>query len=413
MNINSGVTVEPLTVALGEEFKVSFSLKEYQGGSKSLEFVQVWIQDGDGNDLYMAAEWSNQVFSPGQQRDYSTTTYLDQNVNREPGSYHAIVRGKIAEDQAGAFNFQTIDSGDNPSQFTVLEGQENIEGPKPTPQGLIDISKGVEVRPGAPLLGNEFDILFSLKEYTGYSKEIESIILMVLDDGGNCLYTVKKWENVSFFPLQERVFSATTYIDSQKGRKQGEYQVIVVGSVKGGELFEFGIIDSYNGVNPKRFNVLGLPISAIIEPIMHGIADKVINNAQKNIGKTSGSTIWDGQTKNGTWADSQWTYCSRFVRMCFGEWSGQNRATAYDAYLHFKALGLIQHSQATPPRGAVIFYGQHKENGYAGHVGVGLGNKQMLSVTSKKNGVNDTPIFNYFKANYLGYVSAGQYKDNW
>ena len=145
-------------------FSLSFTLKEYQGSSKTFEYIQIWIQDGNGNDLYMAKEWSSQSFSAFQQRSYSTTSFLDPNYGRLPGNYRAVVRGLIPNDPTGPFNFGTIENGVNPKGFTAT-----------APAGRVDVSSGVAVAPSTVTVGQNFTVSFSLKEYQGGTKSFSYI----------------------------------------------------------------------------------------------------------------------------------------------------------------------------------------------------------------------------------------------
>uniref|UniRef100_UPI004056383A CARDB domain-containing protein n=1 Tax=Candidatus Electronema sp. TaxID=2698783 RepID=UPI004056383A len=134
VDLNSGVTVSPAPVTVGKNFTVSFALKEYRGESKTFEYVQLWIQDGSGNDLYDAAIWNNVSFSSLQQKNFSATTFLDPAYGRKPGSYRAIVRGKIAGDVP--FNFGIISGSGavNPRNFSAVPiiAQGPMSGPPGT-----------------------------------------------------------------------------------------------------------------------------------------------------------------------------------------------------------------------------------------------------------------------------------------
>jgi hypothetical protein len=106
VDVSGGVNVSPGTVTVGQEFAVSFDLREFQGGTKTFEYVELWIQDGGGNDLYAAQHWDNVSFAANEQRSFSATTYLDPARGRGAGDYRAIVRGKFAGD--GPFNFGVV-----------------------------------------------------------------------------------------------------------------------------------------------------------------------------------------------------------------------------------------------------------------------------------------------------------------
>ncbi|MCI5129247.1 MAG: hypothetical protein D3907_12300, partial [Candidatus Electrothrix sp. AUS3] len=134
VDINGGVNVSPSPVTVGKNFEVSFTLKEYRGESKSFEYIQLWIQDGSGNDLFDAKTWNDVYFSSWQQRNFSVTTFLDPAWGRKPGSYRAIVRGKIAGDVPFNFGIVGGSGGVNPRSFsaTPIIAQGPMSGPPGT-----------------------------------------------------------------------------------------------------------------------------------------------------------------------------------------------------------------------------------------------------------------------------------------
>ncbi|RWX51079.1 hypothetical protein VU01_12165, partial [Candidatus Electrothrix marina] len=134
VDVNSGVSISPSTVTVGKNFNVTFSLKEYRGESKSFEYIQLWIQDGSGNDLYDAETWNNVSFSPWQQKNFSATTFLDPAWGRKPGSYRAVVRGKVAGDTPFNFGIVSGSGGVNPRSFsaTPIIAQGPMSGPPGT-----------------------------------------------------------------------------------------------------------------------------------------------------------------------------------------------------------------------------------------------------------------------------------------
>lgn len=131
-------------------------------------------------------------------------------------------------------------------------------------------------------------------------------------------------------------------------------------------------------------------------------------NAVDNLNRTSGKVTWRERTEYGVWADSSYTYCARFVRMCYGEFAARF-GTAIDMYEHFKELNLIR-SGLNPPRAAVVFYDRHAENGNYGHVGISDGEGRSYSVINRSEGVLLKNITGALKAGYLGYVTAEDFK---
>ncbi|MDP2903186.1 MAG: hypothetical protein Q8N96_08780 [Methylovulum sp.] len=147
VDVSGGVTV-PSNVIVGKNFAVSFNLKEFQGGSKTFEYVELWIKDSSGGDLYMAKRWDNISFSANQQQAFSTTTFLDPVKGRDAGTYRAIVRGKVVGDVP--FNFGVVNGSGavNPQNFNAvlpvvpLIVKAPVQRPEPT---------AIESTPNAPL----------------------------------------------------------------------------------------------------------------------------------------------------------------------------------------------------------------------------------------------------------------------
>jgi RHS repeat-associated protein len=252
VDVSGGVNVSPGTVTVGQEFTVSFDLREFQGGTKTFEYVELWIQDGGGNDLYVAQHWDNVSFSPNEQRSFSATTYLDPAHGRGAGDYRAIVKGKFAGD--GPFNFGVVGGSGavNPRGFSAV-----------LPAGRVDVSGGVNVSPGTVTVGQEFAVSFDLREFQGGTKTFEYVELWIQDGGGNDLYAAQHWDNVSFSPNEQRSFSATTYLDPAHGRGAGDYRAIVKGKFAGDGPFNFGVVGGSGAVNPRGFNA---SISSAVTP---------------------------------------------------------------------------------------------------------------------------------------------------
>ncbi|MFM8330277.1 MAG: PPC domain-containing protein, partial [Candidatus Methylumidiphilus sp.] len=118
VDLNSGVDISPGSVMVGQNFTASFKLKEFMGGAKTFEYVELWIQNSSGNDLYAAQRWNNVSFSPNEVKSYTATTYL--NSGRTAGTYRAIVKGKIAGDTPFNFGVVSGSGASNPRTFTAL-----------------------------------------------------------------------------------------------------------------------------------------------------------------------------------------------------------------------------------------------------------------------------------------------------
>ena len=245
VDVNSGVSVSPATVTVGQNFTVAFSLKEYRGGTTAFEYVELWIQNSGGGDLYRAQRWDNVSFAANQQQSFSATTFLDPAQGRGAGTYRAMVRGKVAGENP--FNFGVVPGSGavNPRTFTAV-----------APAGWVDVNSGVSVSPATVTVGQNFTVAFSLKEYRGGTTAFEYVELWIQNSAGGDLYRAQRWDNVSFAANQQQSFSATTFLDPAQGRGAGTYRAMVRGKVAGENPFNFGVVPDSGAVNPKSFNAV-------------------------------------------------------------------------------------------------------------------------------------------------------------
>ena len=175
------------------------------------------------------------------------------------------------------------------------------------------------------------------------------------------------------------------------------------------------IINSYEFKN--IFKTFRLEITT--KTVELNIADKVIELATDQIGKTKG----DGPFTGMIWADSNYTYCDRFVSAVAAIALSKNLSerkaypTAYDDYLAQSNL-----KSGNPPKGAIVYFGKHEENAYyekdnqgnivkkyGGHVGISDGNGNIISVVNKSSGVLSRPL-KKFKAPLIGWVTPEERK---
>ena len=283
VDVNGGVTVSPATVTIDEYFDVSFSLKEYQGESKTLEYVELWMQDGNGQDLWKVHRWdtSDRVsFSPYEQKNYTVTTSLSSTYGRQPGTYRLIVRGNFT---AGTdpFNFGVV-SGSGASNPRIFSAVAQASG-------RVDVYGGVTVSPSTPIIDKDFSISFSLKEYQGESKTLEYVELWMQDGNGQDLWRIERWNNVSFTPYEEKYYSVTTSLLSSYGRQPGTYRAIVRGNfTPGTDPFNFEVVPGSGAENPKYFNMVANTIHIYQSP-NEGIAGQTF--IQSGSGFTPNSTV--------------------------------------------------------------------------------------------------------------------------
>lgn len=124
--------------------------------------------------------------------------------------------------------------------------------------GFVDVS-ALSVSELPVTLGQNFKINFYLKEYRHDSKNFEYIEVRLRDKNNKDIYQVKKWDNVAFSADQERYFSATTYLYSN--RSPGNYYVVVRGKTYGGNPFDFKVVPNTYASNPYKFTAI-YPIQA-------------------------------------------------------------------------------------------------------------------------------------------------------
>jgi hypothetical protein len=177
-----------------------------------------------------------------------------------------------------------------------------------------------------------------------------------------------------------------------------------------------------------------VPGSIVIEPVvqmsatghqtqisMEGLTDacfvkQAMKNANDNLHKREGDVTWNSITLHGVWAGvddtgKKMTYCARFVRMCYGKSPVYTDAISMYASLNSK---VAISTDANPPEGAVVFYAKNSdENWNCGHVGIADGKGSAYSVVNISIGVDLKLVTNAFKANYLGYLSAQEFMNNY
>jgi hypothetical protein len=136
------------------------------------------------------------------------------------------------------------------------------------------------------------------------------------------------------------------------------------------------------------------------------LADKVIELASGQIGTTQGAGAFSGLV----WADSQFTYCDRFISsvvtlalgMSLSDRKGYEDALKdYAAHKH-----LIRHGN--PPRGAIVYYSGAQANAELGHVGIADGSGNLISVINRTDGVKRAGL-DQMAAPILGWIYPSEY----
>jgi hypothetical protein len=144
IDVSSGVNISPSSVILGQNFNISFKLKEYQGAQKTFEKIALAIlrdNDPDCPDglCYDVKIWENVTFDANQEISFSENTYLY--TSRSTGWYKAIVRGKLEGGNWFDFGVVPGSGATNPNWFYASsEGQDPPDDPPDTPSGNCDIS---------------------------------------------------------------------------------------------------------------------------------------------------------------------------------------------------------------------------------------------------------------------------------
>jgi len=136
--------------------------------------------------------------------------------------------------------------------------------------------------------------------------------------------------------------------------------------------------------------------------------DLIVELAKSQIDRKEGSGPFEGLV----WADSEYTYCDRFVSAVMTVASGKplyerkGYLTAFDDYSAHE--GLIKSGE--PPKGAVVYYGPTPYNSMGGHVGISDGEGNIISVVDITNGVKISSLTADFKAPLLGWITYKEYE---
>ena len=231
-SVSSGVTVSPSSVVLGQNFNVSFTIKETQGYPKTFENVKITILNSNNADVFDFATYSNVAVSANGTWSKTATNYLY--TTQPAGTYKAIVRGQY---QGAWFDFDVVDLGVNPRSFTAA-----------APSGYCSVSSGVTVSPSSVVLGQNFNISFTIKERYGYPKTFDNVKITILNSNGADVFDFATYSNV---PVSANgTWSRTATNQLFTTNPAGTYKAIVRGQYQG-TWFDFDVVDS--GVNPRSF----------------------------------------------------------------------------------------------------------------------------------------------------------------
>jgi hypothetical protein len=155
----------------------------------------------------------------------------------------------------------------------------------------------------------------------------------------------------------------------------------------------------------------------ILKELDSDMADLIVELAESQRDKLTGVDQFEGIT----WADSEYTYCDRFVSAVIKVAAGGTVSKgyksgyddAYEDYVKHKDIAdknLIEYGKPEKnDKGAIVFFNKHEENGGFGHVGIYDGEGNIISVVDKEKGV-DILRLDSFEAPLLGWISFEDYK---
>lgn len=126
VDVSDGVDITPSTVKVGENYEISFDLKEFQDGYKYFYGVEVWLQDSAGNDIRRIKKWfdsDDTDFSPNETKSYTVSGDSDAPVDSE-GWYQIAIKGRVGAEGEDRFTFDIVSGsgGVNPKSFYAEAG---------------------------------------------------------------------------------------------------------------------------------------------------------------------------------------------------------------------------------------------------------------------------------------------------
>ena len=142
----------------------------------------------------------------------------------------------------------------------------------------------------------------------------------------------------------------------------------------------------------RNFKLPGISLPAAPKPPGAGAGEPVVGG---DLAANSGAAIGWAMSRVGQAGWAGW--CERFVENAFGTSGRYPSAWAAAQAMTTNAGG----SMANAPKGAIMYFRPHPSNGGFGHVGISLGNGQMISATN--NGPEVTGINNYWQGLYHGW----------
>ncbi len=121
VKISQGVNISPSSVTFYQNFSVTFTLTEIQGGSITFDTIAVAILKPDGSHLFDCKKFSSVSFTSNSNwtPDPITGQIYDNGIT---GNYTVVIRGKVSGGQW--FDFTTTGSGVNSVTFNVNQAPQ-------------------------------------------------------------------------------------------------------------------------------------------------------------------------------------------------------------------------------------------------------------------------------------------------
>jgi surface antigen len=164
----SALAVSPTSVTLGQNFNVTFTLKEIHGAAKTFDQVALAILKSDGTYVYDAGMFDTVTVAANGTLSKTATSSLY--TSNPAGIYKAVVRGNIG---GTWFDFDTTGSGANPVSFSA------VQAPPPA------LAAPVLVSPGEAIYGTHTAINYgSVPFHWSRNNTAASYVLAVRDITG-------------------------------------------------------------------------------------------------------------------------------------------------------------------------------------------------------------------------------------
>lgn len=116
-SVSQGLNVSPTPVKRGQNFTISFTLKERNGVNKTFENVAIAILNPSGTWIFDFVMYNSVTIPANGTKSFTAQNYIY--TSQPLGTYKAVARGK--EVGGNWLDFDTVDSGVNPRSFSVVQ----------------------------------------------------------------------------------------------------------------------------------------------------------------------------------------------------------------------------------------------------------------------------------------------------